>query len=410
MCRPASPGRVTPDTETETMAFIVEPQAIMRPGIIELRWGDPDPALIPVTAIRDAAGWVMDTVGAASLNYGLNEGPMALRAALAQRIAALEDVPVDVSQVAVTNGISPSVQLLFAHLVRPGDVVFMEDPGFSLAIRMARDTGLDLVPVPLDGAGLDVDALAEAARRVRAGGRRPRLVYTVATFHNPTGVCLAADRRRRLVELAVEQDFVVVEDDAYRELSYDGPPPTSLWRLAADVDGAAEHVIRLGSFSKTLSPGLRCGWLMSGPRRVLEFTERGVLDSAGCMSQFGACVCARLVLEGVYDANVEHLRAHYALRRDALVASLREHLPEGCGFFRPNGGLFLLVTLPDGLAAGDLVAAGEANGVGFMEGTRFSLAGVDRGIRLGFSMYAPEELREGAARLGRTVREALARG
>ena len=379
----------------------------MRPGIIELRWGDPDPRLIPVAAISDAMRWVTGTVGEAALNYGVNEGPGVARAAFAEHIAAVEGRPVDLPQIAVTNGCSPSIQLLFSQLVEPGDVVFMEDPGFSLGIRMARDLRLDLVAVPLDADGLDVEALSQAVRDVRASGRRPRMVYTVATYHNPTGVCMSEARRRRLVELAVEEDLIVVEDDAYRELWYDAPPPPSLWRLAGDVDGADEHVIRLGSFSKTLSPGLRCGWLTSGPGRVLEFTERGVLDSAGCMSQFGALVCARLVLEGAYAANVEFLRGHYAARRDALVEGLTESLPAGCSFARPAGGLFLLVRLPEGLASGDLVAAGEANGVGFMEGTRFAVDRTDRGIRLGFSMYAPDELREGAARLGRTVREAL---
>jgi 2-aminoadipate transaminase len=408
--RDPAPARTTiSSTEAATMPFTVEPQAEMRPGIVELRWGDPDPSLIPTAAIRDAAVWVADSVGAPALNYGVNEGPMALRAALAKRIAATEGRPVDATQLAVTNGVSPSIHLLFSQLVRPGDVVFMEDPGFSLAMRMARDLSLELVGVPLDGRGLDVDALADAVTRVRAEGRRPRMVYTVATYHNPTGVCLSDERRRRLVELAVREDLLVVEDDAYRELSYDGPPPPSLWRLAGDVDGADERVVRLGSFSKTLSPGLRCGWLTSGPARVKEFAERGVLDSAGCMSQFGACVCARLLQDGVYDANVRRLREAYGARRDALVDALREHLPAGCGVRRPAGGLFVLVTLPDAITAGGLVAAGEANGVGFSEGTRFSLAGVDRGIRLGFSMYAPEQLREGAACLGRTVREALER-
>ena len=391
------------------MPFILEPQAEMRPGIIELRWGDPDPALIPTAAIRDAALWVTEAIGAAALNYGVNEGPLALRAALAERVAAAEDATVDVPQVAITNGVSPSIQLLFSHLVRPGDVVFMEDPGFSLAIRMARDLSLELVGVPLDEHGLDVDALAAAVARTRTQGRRPRMVYTVPTYHNPTGTCLSDARRRRLVELCVEEDLLVVEDDAYRELWYDRPSPPSLWRMAADVEGAGERVLRLGSFSKTLSPGLRCGWLTAGPARVREFSERGVLDSAGCMSQFSACICARLLLEGVYDANVESLRAHYRLRRDALVDGLREHLPAGCEVRRPEGGLFVLVTLPPGLAAGDLVAAGQAAGVGFTDGVRYSLAGADRGIRLGFSMYGPDELREGAARLGRTLREALAR-
>ena len=389
------------------MDFVVEPQAIMRPGIIELRWGDPDPGLIPVAAIGEAMQWVTDNVGEAALNYGINEGSGAARAAFAEHIATFEDRQVDLPRIAVTNGCSPSIQLLFAHLVEPGDVVFMEDPGFSLGIRMARDTRVDLVAVPLDEDGLDVEALAQAIKDVRASGRRPRMVYTVATFHNPVGVCMSEARRRRLIELAVEEDLIVVEDDAYRELWYDAPPPPSLWRVAGDVDGADEHVIRLGSFSKTLSPGLRCGWFTSGPGRVLEFTERAVFDSGGCLSQFTSLVAARLVLEGAYAANVEFLRGHYAARRDALVDGLTEHLPAGCSFARPAGGLFLLVRLPEGLASGDLVASGEANGVGFMEGTRFAVDRTDRGIRLGFSMYPPDELREGAARLGRTIREAL---
>ena len=390
------------------MPFTVEPQAEMRPGIIELRWGDPDPALIPVAAIGDAARWVTDTVGAAALNYGPNEGPIALREALAERISHTESHPIDLPEIAVTNGNSPSIQLLLSHLVGPGDAVFMEDPGFSLAIRMARDLSLHLVAVPLDDHGLDVDALAEGVARTRASGRRPRLVYTVATYHNPTGTCLSDERRRRLVELAVEEDLLIVEDDVYRELAYDGPAPQSLWRIAAEVDGAAERIIRLGTFSKTLAPGLRCGWLTSGGARVRQFTERGVFDSGGCPSQFTACVCARLLREGVFDENVAHVRSAYGERRDALVGGLRAALPDGCSVTSPSGGLFVWVALPSDLAAGDLIAAGEANGVAFFDGKRFSISGHDRGLRLGFSMYGPGDLREGAARLGRTLAEARA--
>ena len=390
------------------MAFIVEPQAEMRPGIIELRWGDPDPALIPVAAIGDAAQWVTHTVGAAALNYGLNEGPLVLREALAERISRTEGRPVDLAEIAVTNGTSPAIQLLLSHLVGPGDAVFMEDPGFSLAIRMARDLALHLVAVPLDDRGMDVDALADRVSRSRASGRRPRLVYTVATYHNPTGTCMSDERRRRLVELAVEEDLLVVEDDVYRELAYDGPAPPSLWRIAAEVDGAAERVIRLGTFSKTLAPGLRCGWLTSGATRVRQYTERGVFDSGGCPSQFSACVCARLLREGGFDENVTRLRTEYRARRDALVDGLQAALPHGCTASSPSGGLFAWVDLPDDLVAGDLVAAGAANGVAFFDGKRFSISGHDRGLRLGFSMYGPADLREGAARLGRTLTQARA--
>jgi len=390
------------------MAFIVEPQAEMRPGIIELRWGDPDPALIPTDVIGEAAGWVTANVGAAALNYGLNEGPVALREALAQRIERTEGVPMDLAEIAVTNGNSPSIQLLLSHLVGRGDVVFMEDPGFSLGIRMARDLALDLVGVPLDEHGLDVDALAESVAQTRASGLRPRLVYTVATYHNPTGTCLAEERRRQLVELAVAEDLLIVEDDVYRELAYDGPPPESLWRIAADVEGARERVIRLGTFSKSLAPGLRCGWLTSGAARVQEYVDRGVLDAGGCPSQFSACICAHLLREGAFDTNVARLRDAYRERRDALVEGLRAALPDGCSVTSPSGGLFAWVELPDGLPGGSLISAGEAHGVAFFDGARFSIAGHDRGLRLGFSMYGPDDLREGARRLGVTLSEALA--
>ena len=390
------------------MAFIVEPQAEMRPGIIELRWGDPDPALIPTDVIGEAAGWVTANVGAAALNYGLNEGPVALREALAQRIERTEGVPMDLAEIAVTNGNSPSIQLLLSHLVGRGDVVFMEDPGFSLGIRMARDLALDLVGVPLDEHGLDVDALAESVAQTRASGLRPRLVYTVATYHNPTGTCLAEERRRQLVELAVAEDLLIVEDDVYRELAYDGPPPESLWRIAADVEGARERVIRLGTFSKSLAPGLRCGWLTSGAARVQEYVDRGVLDAGGCPSQFSACICAHLLREGAFDTNVVRLRDAYRERRDALVEGLRAALPDGCSVTSPSGGLFAWVELPDGLPGGSLISAGEAHGVAFFDGARFSIAGHDRGLRLGFSMYGPDDLREGARRLGVTLSEALA--
>jgi len=197
-----------------------------------------------------------------------------------------------------------------------------------------------------------------------------------------------------------------VEDDVYRELAYDGPAPQSLWRIAAEVDGAAERVIRLGTFSKSLAPGLRCGWLTSSAARVRQYTERGVFDSGGCPSQFTACVCAHLLREGVFDENVSRLRTAYGERRDALVEGLRGALPDGCTVASPRGGFFAWVELPDDLVAGDLIAAGEANGVAFFDGARFSLSGRDRALRLGFSMYGAADLREGARRLGRTLTEA----
>jgi 2-aminoadipate transaminase len=390
------------------MSFDVEPQAKLRPGIIELGWGVPDPALLPSEAIGEAAAWVAGAAGAAALSYGASEGPPVLRGLLAARIAEAEGRPIDPLDIAITGGNSAALHLLLSHLVEPGATVFMEDPGFNLAMRSVRDLRLDLVGVPIDHRGLDVDALRVAVARVRARGGAPRLLYTVATYHNPTGVSLADERRRRLVELAVEEDLLVVEDDVYRELHYDGPAPRSLWSIAVDVDGATDRVIRLGTFSKTLAPGLRCGWLTSSAARVRQFAERGVIDSGGCPSQFSACVCARFLRTGAYDPHLARLRAAYSARRDALVEGLQAELPAGCGVALPHGGFFVWVALPEGVTAGPLMDCAVAHGVSFFDGARFCLSGADTGLRLGFSMYGPDDLREGAARLGRTFRDAAA--
>ena len=199
----------------------------------------------------------------------------------------------------------------------------------------------------------------------------------------------------------------MVEDDVYRELTYEGEAPPSLWSLAAEVEGAAALVMRLGSFSKSLSPGLRCGFL-TGPAALVErFTQSGLIDGAGCLSQFTSCIVAETIRSGVYDENVARLRRAYAARRDALIEGLRRALPDSCGVTEPRGGFFIWVTLPEGKRAADLLPAAEAGGVSFFGGARFSLRGDDRGMRLGFSMYEPAELAAGAERLGRAVAEFL---
>jgi DNA-binding transcriptional MocR family regulator len=389
------------------MDFVVTPQADMRPGIIELRWGDPDPALMPIELVAAGAEEVLRLVGREALNYGANEGPEALRATLVSRLARDEGRAPALDEIAVTNGNSPALHQLTARFVRPGDLVLVEDPGFSLALRIFRDMGVRLAAVPFDEGGLEVDSLPGVLAEARAEGGRPRLLYTVPTFHNPTGVSLAPERRRRLVELAVAEDLVIVEDDVYRELWYGAPAPPSLWSIAADVAGGDAHVVRLGSFSKSLAPGLRCGFL-TGPAHIVErFTDCGLLDSAGCLSQFTSLIVAALLRDGSYDENVARLRRIYGERRDALVESLHTALPEGCVCTVPQGGFFLWVSLVPGLPATRLLPFAEASGVSFFGGERFSLAGRDQGLRLGFSMYGPAELREGAGRLGRAIQRAV---
>ena len=224
---------------------------------------------------------------------GSNPGPEALRTAIAERAATREGLALCADDVLVSGGNSQALGQVMTLLTDPGDVVFVECPTYNLALGIIADHPVDVVGVPLDAEGLDVDALESAIREVRASGRRPRLLYTVPTFHNPAGVSLSAPRRLRLLELARREDLVLVEDDVYRELAYEGEAPPALRAL----DPAAP-VVRLGSFSKSLAPGLRLGWIDAPPALRERLSADGVLESGGCVSQFSAHLVAALLAAG----------------------------------------------------------------------------------------------------------------
>lgn len=379
-------------------------QNTLREGVVELGPGEPDPRLLPVELVSRAAAAALTELGPGVIAYGSPPGPPPLRELIAARVSAREDCAVGPDQIFITAGNSYALDLVLAMLTRPGDAVLVETPSFSLALRTMRDHHVELVPIPCDDKGLDVELAEKRLAALRAAGRRVTLLYTIPTFHNPAGVSLAAERRRRLVELAATHDVTVVEDDVYRELVYEGEAPPSLWSLAPEAP-----IVRLGSFSKSLSPGLRVGWVNTSSELLRRIHDAGVLDSGGSPSQFAACVVSGVLAAGGYDEHVARLRASYRARRDALAAALGEYLPAGCSWRVPAGGFFLWVRLPDGLRAGDLLPIAEAHGVGFAPGGRFCADGDDRSIRLSFSLCDEPALREGARRLGAALRAATPR-
>ena len=277
--------------------------------------------------------------------------------------------------------------------------MLVQSPVYHLALRIFADHGLELVPVASDEGGLRVEAAAEALARLAAQGRRPRFLYTVPTWCNPTGISLTEERRRALVALAARYELLTLEDDVYRELWYDAPSPPALSTLAP------ETVVRLGSFSKILAPGLRLGWLIAPPALVRRCVECGLLDSGGGVSHFTAHVVAAYLALGLLDDHLEALRTVYRGRRDALMAALPRHLPAGCRWQTPGGGFFAWVQLPAGCDSAALLPAAEAAGVSFVPGARFfTVEGDARCLRLAFSLLAEEELAEGVRRLGMLLR------
>jgi DNA-binding transcriptional MocR family regulator len=378
-------------------------QMVQRPGIIELGWGHPGPDLLPIDEIGRAAAAMLGRAGAEALTYGADQGPAALLGWLCERIGQTEGRAPSPSEIAITAGNSDALQQICSMWTQPGDIVLVESPTYHLAVRILRDHPLELLPVPADADGLRIDALAETLAGLRRTGRRARLLYTVPTFHNPTGTSLSAERRAGLVALAAEERLLIVEDDVYRELTYDGPAPASLWSMAPPG-----VVARMGSFAKSLAPGLRLGWLTAGPDLIRRLVGSGLRDSGGGVNHFAAMIVAEFCRAGLFDANVARLRVVYRTRRDTLLASLDEHLPASCRVLAPAGGYFVWVTLPDRVDAAAVLPAAEAAGVSYLPGARFHTDG--RGthsLRLAFSLYDEATLAEAAWRLSGTICDAI---
>ena len=375
-------------------------QFVARPGIIDLAWGHPDPQLLPVDGLRQATARVFEKYGADALNYGFAAGPGPLIAWLCRRLADVDGRAARPDELAITAGTSQGLDQVATLFTRPGDLVLVESPTYHLAVRIFRDHPVQLAAVPVDEHGLQVDALRRSLTELSKAGRRIAFLYTIPTFHNPTGISLARDRRRQLADLAAEASLLIVEDDAYRELSYDGPAPPSLWSLAAPGT-----VIRLGTFAKSLAPGLRSGFISADPSTIGRIVDSGMIDSGGAVSHFSSLVVAEFAATGEYAANVERLRAAYRERRDALLSALSEQLGNRAHWQRPAGGYFAWVTLDGETPATTLLAAAEAAGTSFMPGSVFCLdgEGAPQSIRLSFSRYPPDVLREAARRLATAV-------
>ncbi len=380
-------------------------QLQLRPGIIELGWGHPDPALLPVADLAAAAAHALEAHGRDALAYGFEQGPGRLIEAVRQRLGRVEGSAPPPEALMITGGNSQALDMLCAQLSRPGDVALVEAPTYHLALRIFRDRGLRLAAVPGDERGMDVGAAGELLRRLRAIGQRVAFLYVVASFGNPSGVSLAPERRQALADLAARESLAVIEDDAYGELWYDAPPPAPLVSLAPGA-----MVARLGSYAKVLAPGLRLGWMQAPPELVRRCAGAGVFDSGGGVNHFTAHVVASLLEQGRLDAHVAGLRATWRSRRDALLGGLARHLPRNCFWQPPLGGYFVWVRLPPEIDAAALLPEAEAAGVAYLPGELFFAAGGGRSfLRLSFSLLPPEQLEEGARRLGATLRAALSR-
>ena len=369
-----------------------------RPGIISLAGGLPSPDGFPVEAMAEASARVLREQPREALQYAASEGFGPLRDWVAADLAA-QGLKVEASQVLITTGSQQGLDLAGKLLIDPGSAVAVEQPSYLGALQAFAPYEPEFHPL----AGDDEGPLPEAL----AGARGARFAYLLPNFQNPSGRCLSAPRREALVDAALQSGLPVVEDNPYGELWFDAPPPPPLSARLGD------QALYLGSFSKVLAPGLRLGYLVAPPAlfpKLLQAKQAADLHTPG----FNQRVVYEVIKDGFLTEHVPTIRARYRAQRDAMQTALLAHLPAGCRWAQPSGGMFFWLTLPSTLDATALLARAVEAGVAYVPGAPFfAHAGTGTGstaahtLRLSFVTVSPARIAEGVAALGRVLHQAL---
>jgi 2-aminoadipate transaminase len=368
---------------------------VSRPGVISFAGGLPAPELFDHEGLRAAFDRVVAGEPRRVLQYSPTEGDPHLRRLLAERRTRL-GLPTGDTDLLITSGSQQGLSLVATVLVEPGDTVLVEEPGYLAALQCFAIAGARVVAVPTDDHGILPDALADAVRR-----ERPKLLYLVPTFQNPTGRTLPDDRRDAVARVAADEGLWIVEDDPYSELRYRGEPVAP---IAARPE-AADRTILLGSLSKIMAPGLRLGWLRApeSVRRQLVIAKQATDLHTSTVTQAAA---AAYLAETDLDAHLDRLRAAYRPRRDAMLAALPATLPEGSRWSEPEGGMFVWARLPAGTDTADLLRRALDHDVAFVPGAPFYAEHPDPAtLRLSFATPTVEEITKGMHRLTAALAE-----
>ena len=389
-------------SQLETSAIRELFKLLGKPGIISFAGGFPDASLFDIEGIAQASAQALQDNPGGALQYGATEGFEPLRTELVklmgQKGAAIEN-----ADLIVTTGSQQALDLVGKTLINPGDNVIVEGPTFLATIQCFRLYGADLISAPVDDEGVDVDNLAQLIAT-----HKPKFVYLIPTFGNPSGATLSLARRKRILELPVKTGTLVIEDDPYGDLYFDAPPPPSLLALSADVPGSRDWLVHCGSLSKVLSPGLRVGWMVA-PAALLGKAVMCKQFSDAHTSTFAQATAAAYLQSGRLPAELAKVRAVYAARARCMCDALEREGGDAIRFVRPAGGLFVWATLT---GANGAISDGSAlakraidNNVAFVPGTPFFAQDPDpRTLRLSFATADEDKIEAGIAKLAQAIR------
>ncbi len=358
--------------------------------LISFARGAPSLDIVDVEGLKNAAVRAFDADPAAVTGYGPSHGYLPLREWIAARHG------VQTEQVLITNGSLQADAFLFEHLVRPGDDVVVERPTYDRTLLSLRNRGAKVHQVGLDKDGLDIDEL----RQLLESGVRPRLAHVIPNFQNPSGVTLSLDRRRALIALAREYEFTIFEDDPYVDIRFRGEPLPSM--LSLD-DAAQPTVVGAGSFTKTVCPGVRVGYLL-GPTVTIDEIGQRAVNTYISPNMLSEVTVYQFCVSGDIERSIVNVRKALSERAGLLAAALRREIP-GCEFIEPDGGYFLWVELPGDIDVERLAPAAAARGVAVVKGTDFLLTGGRAALRLAYSAVTTDQVDEGVGRLAAAIRD-----
>lgn len=360
------------------------------PGTINFGIGQPSADLLPVALVREASRAFFDEAQPFELNYGAPEGDQRFLGSLATFLSNGYGADITAEQLFVTGGNSQAIDLVSLVFAKPGDTVFVEEPSYFLAFQIFRDHGLNIVGIPIDDDGLCVDSLERELQ-----SHEPAFLYTIPSYHNPGGQSTSDVRRRRVLELARQHDFLIVADEVYQLLNYfDEPPP------AYGTMTDSERVVSLGSFSKILAPGMRLGWIQTSPQLRSQLTANGFINSGGSINHISSLIARKAIDNGSLTEHIASLKLAYRSRAQAMDDALRKHFDDIAEWHRPNGGYFFWLKFDESVNTTALRTQAREAKTGFQGGAVFSSSGqLENFLRLSFAHYSEDEIRDGVARL-----------
>ncbi len=378
----------------------------MSQNTIPLMLGHPDPDTLLTPELRDAMQRVISSPQAyTALQYGAEQGTQSLINVLVEKINREQGLSLQPGNLMVIAGSTHGVDMLARLYARPGGVVLVEAPTYVDAIHVFRDHHVELCSIPMDENGLIPSELEKHVVQLHSSGKFPSILYTIPNFHNPTGSTLSKARRLEIIKLAQQYGLLIVEDDVYRDLSFEGAVPASFYALAN-----GQQVFSIGSFSKTLAPGLRLGWLVGSEEAIQNCVNCGTTQMGGGANPFVAYMVAEYCQSGSLEKHVLQLQSLYKMRRDVALTALGKYMPSDVRWTHPSGGFFIWLSLPENVFAQDVKRLALQEGVLVSAGEGFFVNPADgeHKLRLAFSCAAPDDIDAGIRILAQVIESARA--